>query len=96
MSFRIILLFFYFYYVFGEAFGDTDGPVVKTASGTVKGLTIEVLNQTIDQFLGIPYAEPPLGSLRFAKPKPISKPIEVSIELKFISNNKHFICTQRV
>ena len=54
---------------------------IDTLSGVVKGLTINVLNRTVDQFLGIPYAEPPVGSLRFTKPKPISKPIEVSIEL---------------
>ena len=54
---------------------------INTTSGVVKGLTLNVLNRTDDQFLGIPYAEPPVGSLRFAKPKPISKPIEVSIEL---------------
>ena len=54
---------------------------INTTSGAVKGLTINVLNRTVDQFSGIPYAEPPVGSLRFAKPKLISKPIEVSIEL---------------
>ena len=55
--------------------------IIKTSSGLVKGLTIQVFNRSVNQFLGIPYAEPPVGSLRFAKPKPISEPIEVSIEL---------------
>ena len=50
---------------------------VKTSSGVVRGQTIEVLNRSIDQFLGIPYAEPPIGELRFDKPKPIGKPLEV-------------------
>ena len=44
---------------------------VHTTSGVVRGLTIDVLNTSVDQFLGIPYAEPPVGALRFAKPMPI-------------------------
>ncbi|CAG2114980.1 unnamed protein product, partial [Medioppia subpectinata] len=47
---------------------------VKTTSGVVRGQTIDVLNVSIDQFLGIPYAEPPVGRLRFAKPEPIKTP----------------------
>ncbi|CAG2103294.1 unnamed protein product [Medioppia subpectinata] len=41
---------------------------VHTTSGTVKGLTVRALNTNINQFLNIPYAEPPVGKLRFAKP----------------------------
>ena len=51
---------------------------VKTTSGVVRGQTIQVLNTTINEFLGIPYAEPPVGKLRFAKPEPIKTPIKVS------------------
>ncbi|CAG2106632.1 unnamed protein product, partial [Medioppia subpectinata] len=47
---------------------------VKTTSGVVRGQTIDVLNVSIDQFLGIPYAKPPVGRLRFAKPEPIKTP----------------------
>jgi hypothetical protein len=62
---------------------------VNTTSGIVIGLDFPVLNQNINQFLGIPYAEPPLGSLRFAKPKPIVKPIKVSIDLiVFLKSNQ--------
>ena len=56
---------------------------VKTSSGVVRGQTIEVLNRSIDQFLGIPYAEPPIGELRFDKPKPIRKPRKVRNEKKY-------------
>ena len=55
-----------------------NGVNVKTSSGVVRGQTIEAFNQTIDEFLGIPFAEPPIGDLRFAKPKPIDKPLTVS------------------
>ncbi|CAG2108782.1 unnamed protein product [Medioppia subpectinata] len=47
---------------------------VKTTSGIVRGQVIERLNTTLYQFQGIPYAEPPVGALRFAKPKPIQQP----------------------
>ena len=58
-----------------------NGVDVKTSSGLIRGNTIEVLNQNVNEFLGIPYAEPPIGDLRFAKPKPIHKPLPVSEEL---------------
>ena len=80
MHFNCVLFLFFSYLVNGIYSVLSNGPLVKTTSGTVKGQTIQVLNKTINQFLGIPYAVPPLGSLRFAKPKPIEKPIEVSIE----------------
>ncbi|CAG2107546.1 unnamed protein product [Medioppia subpectinata] len=53
---------------------------VNTTSGVVKGLTIDVLNTSVDQFLAIPYAEPPVGVLRFAKPVPLRHPIQEIID----------------
>ena len=50
---------------------------VNTTSGVVRGLTVNALNTSVDQFLNIPYAEPPVGSLRFAKPVPFKEPIKV-------------------
>ncbi|CAG2176983.1 unnamed protein product, partial [Oppiella nova] len=47
---------------------------VNTTSGVVRGQVVQVLDKDVDQFLGIPYAVPPLGNLRFAKPQPIQKP----------------------
>ena len=44
---------------------------VKTKAGTVQGERIDILNKEIDVFLGIPYAEPPLGDLRFRKPREV-------------------------
>ena len=53
---------------------------VNTTVGVVRGLTINVLNTSVDQFLGIPYAEPPVGGLRFAKPVPLKHPIKVFLK----------------
>ncbi|CAG2112560.1 unnamed protein product, partial [Medioppia subpectinata] len=47
---------------------------VNTSSGSVRGQTLHVLNRKIHQFLNIPYAEPPLGPLRFAPPLPLKAP----------------------
>ncbi|CAG2168169.1 unnamed protein product [Oppiella nova] len=60
---------------------------VNTTSGVVRGLTINVLNTSVDQFLGIPYAEPPVGALRFAKPEPIKKPSKVIIDATITGNS---------
>ncbi|KAK6599949.1 chlorogenic acid esterase precursor [Botrytis cinerea] len=49
-----------------------NGLVVQTTSGEIHGF----INQTtpqVRQFLGVPYAEPPIGNLRFAAPETKSK-----------------------
>lgn len=50
---------------------DQRAPVVQTESGAVVG-KIETVphSKAVYQYLGIPYAEPPVGELRFAAPKP--------------------------
>lgn len=42
--------------------------IVRTKSGPVRGISTD--KKSVEAFLGIPYAEPPVGNLRFAKPVP--------------------------
>ncbi|RTE79001.1 hypothetical protein BHE90_006494 [Fusarium euwallaceae] len=53
------------------ALPSSSAPTVKLPLGTYQGLRNEHYAQ--DEFLGIRYAQPPVGSLRFASPKPITK-----------------------
>jgi para-nitrobenzyl esterase len=43
-------------------------PEVRTAAGTVRG----ILEAGVAVFRGIPFAEPPVGALRFAAPQPVA------------------------
>ena len=46
---------------------------LKTDLGTVIGYNKEVLNKTISVFHNLPYAEPPIGQLRFRRTRLITK-----------------------
>ncbi|KAL3223138.1 hypothetical protein MRX96_027743 [Rhipicephalus microplus] len=56
--------------LFRECATGTEAPVAITDTGNVSGVRIEIGGRKIDAFLGIPYAEPPIGELRFQKPRP--------------------------
>ena len=48
-------------------------PIVVFKSGSVHGLTYAIpFGYVIDRFLGIPYAAPPIGNLRFSAPRPMT------------------------
>ncbi|CAG2113520.1 unnamed protein product [Medioppia subpectinata] len=60
-----------------------DSPVVtvQTANGIVNGRSEHFDGREYNVFLGVPYAEPPVGGLRFKKPVPVqswSEPRETS------------------
>lgn len=48
-----------------------DSVVVSTKSGKVLGYKVKEFSTTVSAFLGIPYARPPVGPLRFKKPRPV-------------------------
>jgi carboxylesterase type B len=50
-----------------------DQLTVQTTSGSVHG-KINSTYPNVRQFLGIPFAQPPLGDLRWAPPQPLSQP----------------------
>ena len=45
--------------------------VVQTQSGLVRGVRKRAMGIGVDLFVGVPYAKPPVGELRFKKPVPI-------------------------
>ncbi|XP_075547656.1 acetylcholinesterase-like [Dermacentor variabilis] len=46
-------------------------PVVRTPYGPVEGVRLFHQGKYIDGFFGIPFAQPPVGQLRFRKPLPV-------------------------
>ena len=46
--------------------------ILYTGSGPVRGLKINKYGMDLYGFLGIPYAEPPVGKLRFKPPVPVT------------------------
>src|ERR1700722_13353673 len=53
----------------GQPAAGVTGPVAGPANGTVRGLA----NGALDEFLGIPYAAPPVGLLRWKPPQPAAR-----------------------
>ncbi|RLV63200.1 hypothetical protein DV515_00018514, partial [Chloebia gouldiae] len=56
----------------GTALVATEQPEAETKYGRVRGypFTVDTAERTVNVFLGLPFAKPPLGSLRFSEPQP--------------------------
>ena len=52
----------------------SDTLIVRLTSGTFRGAPVQVHSPsvTLERWLGIPYAQPPVGELRFRAPRPIN------------------------
>jgi carboxylesterase type B len=57
----------YFSSLFGASYALTIGQTVQTSSGSVEGHAATV-NENVSTYLGIPYAQAPVGNLRFMPP----------------------------
>ena len=55
--------------------GDCDELLVSTTSGQIHGKVDPAL-PNVQQYLGIPYAQPPVDDLRWASPQPLDQPQE--------------------
>jgi Carboxylesterase family len=60
------------------------GQAVKTTSGTIIGHAASK-RSAVSEYLGIPFAQPPLGKLRFAAPQPFKSNGKV-IASNFVSS----------
>jgi len=55
--------------IWSAAVRDTE-PIVDTPQGRIRGLVSDYNGNRFEQFLGVPFAAPPLGALRWKKPVP--------------------------
>jgi cholinesterase len=58
---------------YGHGPSKDDALTVQTTSGSVHG-KIDSTQPNVRQFLGIPFAQPPLGDLRWVAPQPLHQP----------------------
>ncbi|KAG0430051.1 hypothetical protein HPB47_023048 [Ixodes persulcatus] len=58
--------------VFTAAYCQSDHVERKTKLGKLRGNRLKILGNVIEEYVGIPYAEPPIGELRFKEPVPRS------------------------
>ncbi|XP_070577224.1 acetylcholinesterase-like [Ptychodera flava] len=68
-----------------------DQPVVSTTAGKVRGTRLQVLDESVDRYLGIPYAEPPVGVLRFKRAVPLRRPWQDILDATYFKN----VCWQQ-
>ncbi|KAI0756252.1 alpha/beta-hydrolase [Daedaleopsis nitida] len=68
----LLSIYLYLFTVYGAP-SSAPSLDVRTTSGTFRGLT----SSGLDRWLGVPFAQPPVGKLRFKAPRPITNPSRV-------------------
>jgi hypothetical protein len=61
------------------------GQTVKTTSGSITGQASSLKNQ-VSEYLGVPFALPPVGDLRWAAPQPIKDDSKTINATKYVSD----------
>jgi carboxylesterase type B len=69
--------------IFADAQSFRVGNTVKTTTGNVIGQSSS-WKPEVSEYLGIPFAEPPIGKLRWAAPVPIKAPGKVINATKYV------------
>jgi len=67
-----------------------------TAFGLVRGYEQQAINKKVHTFLGIPFARPPIGHLRFGPPEPLPAPAEDGTWPDYDATNLPASCFQTV
>ena len=73
MAASITFLLLWFHLCSGSLGQPPEDLTVNTLNGKVRGTRLSVLGGDVRAFLGVPYAKPPLGKLRFRAPEPTGK-----------------------
>nr|XP_034963158.1 acetylcholinesterase-like [Zootoca vivipara] len=75
-------------FLLASSFALENDTVVVTSSGPIKGKILPAGTGSVTAYLGIPYAEPPMGKLRFQKPLP-HQPWRHVLEATTFGNSCH-------
>lgn len=57
--------------VWGATVVEEDDVLVKTKQGDIAGERVTIDGHVVYRYVGVPFAEPPLGKLRFRRPSPV-------------------------